>query len=426
MNSEFAPMRPAPLHRKILVLAAVVFGPVLFAASPSGDVVGKLTVGYQGWFSCAGDGSPINRWFHWGSAPERGKISFELWPDVREFERIYPTKFAPLGDGRPAALYSSYDDQVVATHFRWMRENGIDCAALQRFGSELTDPAIKAQRDGMARKVRAAAEASGRKFYLMYDLSGWRDFSTAIKADWAEVIVEKLALTTSPAYARENGKPVVCVWGIGFPDRPGNAAEWLDVVKWFRARGCYVIGGVTIDWRKQTDLATVFDACDMISPWTVGAYRWPVEVAAHKKREAEDLVYLERRGIAYQPVLFPGFAWSNWNGGDRNAFPRRHGDFLWQQFTNLRELGIKTAYIAMFDEFDEGTAIAKAAENASMVPGDQYFLTLDADGVECSADFYLRLTGDGARMIKGLAPLEATHPTPHRAPSSSSSPHRSQ
>ncbi|HEY0175259.1 MAG TPA: hypothetical protein VGC08_02710, partial [Pedobacter sp.] len=34
-------------------------------ASPVGDVVGKITVGYQGWFAATGDGSPINAWWHW-------------------------------------------------------------------------------------------------------------------------------------------------------------------------------------------------------------------------------------------------------------------------------------------------------------------------------------------------------------------------
>ncbi len=33
--------------------------------SPVGDVVGKITVGYQGWFACKGDGSSINAWWHW-------------------------------------------------------------------------------------------------------------------------------------------------------------------------------------------------------------------------------------------------------------------------------------------------------------------------------------------------------------------------
>ncbi|SFE98448.1 hypothetical protein SAMN05216251_10780 [Actinacidiphila alni] len=35
------------------------------AASGPGDVVGKVTVGYQGWFACVGDGAPINGWWHW-------------------------------------------------------------------------------------------------------------------------------------------------------------------------------------------------------------------------------------------------------------------------------------------------------------------------------------------------------------------------
>ncbi|RZM18177.1 MAG: hypothetical protein EOO88_41435, partial [Pedobacter sp.] len=33
--------------------------------SPPGDVVGKITAGYQGWFAAIGDGSPINRFWHW-------------------------------------------------------------------------------------------------------------------------------------------------------------------------------------------------------------------------------------------------------------------------------------------------------------------------------------------------------------------------
>ena len=86
---------------------------------------------------------------------------------------------------------------------------------------------------------------------------------------------------------------------------------------------------------------------------------------------------------------------------------------MWRQFVNVRELDIPSCYVAMFDEYDEGTAIAKAAENKSMAPTDQWFLTMDADGVAVSADFYLRLAGDGNRMMQKQIPLTQTHPTKH-------------
>jgi hypothetical protein len=66
----------------------------------------------------------------------------------------------------------------------------------------------------------------------------------------------------------------------------------------------------------------------------------------------------------------------------------------------------------MFDEAQEATSIFKVAENASQVPAGYYFLTLDADGVVCSKDFYLRLVNNGGKMIKGLIPYQATHTTP--------------
>src|SRR5690606_26707449 len=116
-------------HRACLALALALFGAVCQGGEPEGDVVGKLMVGYQGWFACEDDGSPVNRWVHWsGSRPSPGNLSFEIWPDTREFEKTYPAGFAPLGNGGPAGLFSSYDDQVVETHFKWMRQHDIDTA----------------------------------------------------------------------------------------------------------------------------------------------------------------------------------------------------------------------------------------------------------------------------------------------------------
>ena len=41
--------------------------------------------------------------------------------------------------------------------------------------------------------------------------------------------------------------------------------------------------------------------------------------------------------------------------------PRNAGKNFWYQAYKLKQLGIKSFYIAMFDEYDEGTAIAKKA-----------------------------------------------------------------
>src|SRR5690349_22202852 len=144
------------------------------AASPPGDVVGKITVGYQGWFACIGDGAPINAWWHWsanaGQPPSPSNTGIVAWPDVRDYTHTYRTAYANLGNGQPATLFSSYDQQTVDTHFLWMQQNGCDTAALQRFNPNGGEGPT---RDAMAAKVRSAAESHGRKFYVMYDVTNW-------------------------------------------------------------------------------------------------------------------------------------------------------------------------------------------------------------------------------------------------------------
>ena len=88
-----------------------------------------------------------------------------------------------------------------------------------------------------------AAESHGRKFYLMYDVSGWTNMQPETKADWTNKMP---ALTASAACARQDGRPVVGIRGFGFDDanHPWSAAACLDVVDWFRRQGCHVMGGV--------------------------------------------------------------------------------------------------------------------------------------------------------------------------------------
>lgn len=405
-----------------LLLGTMLITASLFAGSPVGDVVGKVTVGYQGWFSCSNDVSPRStRWVHWNisNAPPRpGNTHFDLYPDVREYATTYATGFANLGNGSPARLFSSYDDQVVNKHVEWMQTYKIDTIALQRFGHSLTDASQKAWKDGMAVKIRNAAQTYGRKFYMMYDISGWVNFQTEIKNDWTNTITGALGLTNSSAYAKQNGKPVVCIWGIG--SDIGNDASWTDVINFFKGKNCYVIIGVPRLWRT-TESSSAYQYANMISPWTVGAFKTDAEIDNHATRLKDDKALCDSRGQDYQPIVWPGFSWANWKINEdgsipaKNAIPRRHGDFMWRQFYQVRNQNIPSVYVAMFDEYDEGTAIAKAAENASMAPPatNQWFLTLNADGVACSSDFYLRLTRDGGIMVKSNAPMVTAHPTSH-------------
>ena len=135
------------------------------AGSPVGDVVGKITVGYQGWFACAGDGAPINAWWHWSNnwsqPPSPGNNVIKAWPDMREYARSYQTAYQNLNGGGPATLFSSFDQQTVNSHFLWMKQNGCDTAALQRFNP---NGAEGPTRDATAGKARTAAERSGASF----------------------------------------------------------------------------------------------------------------------------------------------------------------------------------------------------------------------------------------------------------------------
>lgn len=388
------------LHEKDLAVAA--------QASPPGDVVGKVTVGYQGWFACTGDGSPINAWWHytqnWAQAPSATNNGIKSWPDVRDYSSTFQTNWPNLNNGQPAKLFSSFTDQTVNTHFQWMQQNGIDAAALQRFNPNGQEGPV---RDAITAKVKTAAETYGRKFYIMYDVSGWTNMQSEIKTDWTN---KMSAYTASAAYARQNGKPVICIWGFGFNDNnhPWSAAVCLEVINWFKSQGCYVIGGVPTHWLEQTsdsrpDFLNTYKALNMISPWMVGRIGNIGDVDNfYTNVNTPDQAYCNANGIDYQPCILPG---------DLQEHQRAHGDFMWRQFYNMVRLGCQGIYISMFDEYNEGNQIAKTAENASWIPAGSNFVTLDENGVACSSDYYLRLTGDGAKMLKGQIALTATRPT---------------
>lgn len=419
------------MKKLLLPLCLLCFSSSLFAVKPAvaQTIVGKTICGYQAWFNCYGDGSPVARWFHWSNGtyqsnagmPAPGIIKFEAFPDISEYAAadLYTTGFASLGDGTTTKLFSSYKPNVIDKHFEWMQQYGIEGVALQRFISETFDGVFKANRDSVGARVKRAAEKYQRVFYLMYDISGLNVTKLdSIKTDWQNNMVGKLYITSSDYYLYQDGKPVVCLWGFGFTDRSGDAAQSLDVINWFKTQGCYVIGGVPTNWRTCTSdskagFEDVYKAYDMISPWSVGRFSTVTGANNFKTNYLDpDLAYCNTNGMAYQPVVFPGFAWSNWNGGPVNEIPRNKGEFMWRQVYNIKQSGIGNMYVAMFDEYDEGTAITKMADSYYGVPTDQYFLTTSADGAYLSGDFYLRLVNKASRVISGLDANTATMSVP--------------
>ena len=395
-------------------------------APPAQSVTGKVICGYQGWFNCYGDGSPVARWRHWSSGPYNspagspapGAVTFEGYPDVSEYPSsvLFQTNLGNLSDGRPAQLFSSYPAATIDLHFKWMQQSGIDGVALQRFLGETRDGVFKASRDSITVRMRRAAEKYQRIFYIMYDMAA--DDTTFFKNDWLH-IENDLGVVNSPYYAHQDGKPVVCIWGFGFNHRLNAPAASLAIINWLKAKGYYVIGGVPTYWRTETNdsytgYSQVYNAFDMLSPWSVGRFGDNAGADNFKTNLLQpDLAYCNANGIDYQPVIFSGFAWSNWNGGTRNQIRRNKGEFYWRQLYNIKNLGMNTAYVAMFDEYDEATNIMKMADSYFAVPNNQYFLTSSADGTYLSGDFYLRLTGQATKVLKGTAPLTTNVTIPY-------------
>ncbi|MFT3680150.1 MAG: glycoside hydrolase family 71/99-like protein [Ferruginibacter sp.] len=376
--------------------------------SPAGDVVGKITVGYQGWFACNGDGSPINAWWHWtqdwAKKPSPTNKGMKSWPDVRDYTNTYATDFPNLNNGEPAKVFSSFSDQSVDIQFKWMKDYNLDVAALQRFNPNGIEGPV---RNAITAKVKTAAEKYDRKFYIMYDVSGWTNMQAEVKSDWTN---KMKTYTSSPAYAKQNGKPVVCIWGFGFNDNnhPWKADICIDVIKWFKDQGCYVIGGVPAQWRSQNsdskpNFIEVYKSFNMLSPWMVGRIGNSVDSDRfYAQVNRLDVDYCKKNGIDYQPCVLPG---------DLQEKQRAHGDFMWRQFYNMIRANSQGIYISMFDEYNEGNQIAKTAEDQSMIPAGSGFYTLDEDGTACSSDYYMRLAGDGGKMLKKIIPLTDKRPT---------------
>jgi hypothetical protein len=289
-----------------------------------------------------------------------------------------------------------------------MREFGIDGVMAQRFLVNLGDRSS----DRILGYIRASANRTGRVFAVCYDLSGTppgKIFDKLV-TDWKS-LVDTMQITDDPRYLHHKGKPVLFLWGF-FANR-FEAALAHRIIDFFKANNAYsvtLIGGCQWSWRsvKDPEWSRAFRRFDVISPWNVGNV---TEVGGSKEAATKywegDLTEAKKASMEYFPSVYPGFGWTNLKGKSaaQATIPRRGGRFFWNQFTTAARLGIDMVYVAMFDEVDEGTAIFKVS-NAP--PVEARFATYEG----LPADWYLRLTGEGSKLIRGQRSNEFPLPGP--------------
>lgn len=380
-------------------------------------LAGRVLCGYQGWFNTPADGGGLG-WKHWSRDPQRpptlDNLHVDMLPDVTE---LGPDERFPCGWEHPemgaVELFSSRHPATVDRHFRWMREYGIDGAFVQRFAEPLTSPRHLRNCTVVLHHCRTAAVRHGRVYAVMYDLTGLKPGASAtVLEDWRS-LRRRMRIGDDAASLRLGGRPLVAVWGIGFAEGTLGIDDCRMIVEGLLAEDCAVLAGVPTGWRtldrdagNDARLHELLARCQAISPWTVGRYATSDDVRRHADRDwAADLTWCTDRKIFYLPVVFPGFSWHNLRGGPLDQIPRRRGDFLWRQFAEAGRIGAGAAYVAMFDELDEGTAIFKCIGPPAGEPSRRL---LGSEGLP--SDHYLRLTGAARRL------LQAGEPFPGRPP----------
>jgi hypothetical protein len=372
---------------------------------------GKVLCGYQGWFRTPGDGTGMG-WFHWSKDSRRltrRTLNFEMWPDLSEFteEEKVPVPGFTHPDGQQAYLFSSAHPRTVERHFEWMARYGIDGVLVQRFVPRLKDSAEAARVLGHA---RAAANRTGRVIAVEYDMTGFPkdQLYDRLVQDW-KWLVDEMKITADRRYLHHEGKPVLGIWGF-YSDRfdAALAHRILDFFKDDPKYSVCLIGGCHWTWRgeKNAEWARAFRRFDVISPWNVGsADKEEGRMYARTRDWADDRDEARKAGRLYMPVIYPGFSWDNLQRKSPGStlIPRLGGEFFWRQFATAADLGLEMAKVAMFDEVDEGTAIFKVTNTP---PTQGHFVTLE----DKPMDWYLRLTGEGTRLLRKERPYSRTIP----------------
>lgn len=401
----------------------------------------KVMMGYQGWFLAPGDGSmtnnPWNHWFRGGTtaAPDATNLTVDMWPDMSEYTHKFNTNMTYF-DGSKAQLFSSYSLNTTRKHFEWMRDYNVHGIYLQRFLTAVENQTLgmfRAKNKVLDNVIKSAAEYN-RKYAVIYDVSGVTDATMYAKIvkDW-EYLVNTYDILNKPEYVKQNGKPVVAIWGIGFKNRVLTTATFRKIIDYFKTNAApkyraYVMGGVPEGWRTRSgssetapEWAAVYNSLDMISPWSVG--RYSTNAGANNFRNSNivpDLASCNINNIDYMPVIWPGFSWynlkydlvNNTPTDPLNRTPRRGGEFYWRQSYNAVLSGVKFIYVAMFDEIDEDTAMFKITETKAKLPvqAQDRLVPLDIDGFNLPSDWYLKLADQTQKMLDGTIPLTSVIP----------------
>ncbi|MEN6335143.1 MAG: glycoside hydrolase family 71/99-like protein [Phycisphaerales bacterium] len=387
---------------------------------PSYD--GLVMAGYQGWFRVGRDGRMY---------PDENRVRIDMWPDVSEYEKTYPTGLR-LADGSAARFFNSADQSTVNLHFKWMKEYGLDGVFVQRFFGATRLNARNGPEVDVLRFALQAASENERAIAVMYDLSGLRDSGEdvmRIADDW-KFLVDELKVTNQPGaktYLHHRDRPLVVIWGVGFPDRGYDIKNIaLDkLIDFFHNDpeygGCSVMLGVPTYWRDlnadcrpEPYLHELIKKADLVMPWTVQRYS-PLlhnDMWRYRDMVKADMKWCQENGVDYVPCVYPGFSWHNLSRFEFPddvkpvaSIPRQGGRFYWQLISTAIGAGADKLYVAMFDEVNEGTAIFKCTDNPP-VSNVAQFAAMDGK----PSDHYLWLTGQAARMLRKEIPLSSQMP----------------
>jgi len=401
--------------KKLILLFLIGLTFIQVQAQTHPTYKGLVMAGYQGWFNTPEDGEKRG-WHHLGKndAMKPGSCNIDLWPDVSEYPVTYNTGFN-FANGKCAKIFSSSDESTVFTHFRWMKEYGIDGVFMQRFVAEIRNPGGLSHFNKVLASAMKASKKYNRAISIMYDLSG-------MKVGEEKLVLQDIDQLTAgfnlfdkvkcSSYLYQNNKPLVCVWGIGFNDhRAYGLKESGFIIDGLKKRGFSVMIGVPTYWRelktdteKDEKLHALIKKCDIVLPWFVGRYN-EKSYPDFKPGIKEDIRWCNENKVDYVPLVFPGFSWRNMKGPTTNQIQRNKGSFLWKQISGAIESGAEMIYVAMFDEMDEGTAIFKCVTEAPV--GESKFVTIE-QGLK--PDYYLWLVGEAGRMLKHKIPFSTMIP----------------